>query len=1330
MNRLLIIVGGLLVGLLAALFLLPTLVDWNRYRGTFEEEATRLLGREVRVGGQVNLRLLPTPYIRFEKVRIADRIGAVGEPFFRADDVTIWLAVGPLFSGAVEASQIELSRPALTLVLDDKGGGNWRDIAVIEQRPGFVPSRVSLQAVRITNGTIAVYDAMGRRMGGLERFNGELSAGTLAGPYRITGAFARGATPHEIRLSTAPAEADGSVRFKGSVRTPANGGSVSVDGLLRDLLGRPHVEGELTARIPLPPQSAPAPQGAQGQERAFEVKAGLKADTAGMNLTDMAVSFEQDGRPQLAAGAATVHWGEVSDLSLSLGSRWLDLDRIAGAAPSDGPLAIVARLLGAVGDAVPGSGQSRVRLDLDQATLAGEVVSGLGVTVSRRPNGLGLQVEVAQAPGGSRIEADGLLVPGPDPQAGLPRGLPQSPAPGGARFEGRGVLRGANLARFMAWAGRGQILPPAVQDGAFALSSGVVLASDTMRLRGLSLQLAGQTVGGEVSWTGGARPKLALTLEGSELDLTPFLDPAPKGPGSLLHLARRLSAAPAPTGKAVTGAGPDIVARLRIGRLIAGATHLRDVEADLTLEAGNLTLPLLRLGDGEAWQLELHGDIAGLMQPGAKGNVHGLAEARTPAGLTALAAFLELPSLATAPAGMAEAMLPLRLAGRVGVGDKGAEIYDLQLDGQLGASRLAGSMQLEARGAGWREHGVDLALTLEGTSADALLAQLLPQLKVQGPRAVATGRPARVLLRGLGTPGGGLVTLATFDIEGLAAELSGRTRVTDTGSLAVTGDLRLAAADLGRAMAAVRAPRTALDGVAAGGVLAVSGEGWRWSLAAQGLQVGGLRLDGKLDLDATQAGPLRVAGRLSLDTVSLPVLLALLSDGGAPRSTPATPAAAPDATASWPDGTFDFGWLSAIAGKVTLEAGRLELARGIALGRAGLELAASEAGLDVRLLQAKALDGRLVGSLRLERTPAGARLAGSARLTAARLEAFAPKSPAVLGRAELTLTFAGTAQGPRGLIASLAGQGELALDGLRLARLSPAAPKTAAEGVLALRGELPPDAVRRQVEAALAAGGVDIGKRRLPVSLADGVVRLATVSHEGPQGRLSGATSIDLEQLKVDSEWRLEPKRPEPKPGEPKSGEPEPADAAAAAPRLRPIPGFTVVWAGPLAQLASLTPQLQIEAFEREVTLHRYEREVEELERLRREDQERRRQEAERREAERREAERLRQLLLESQRLPAPQGSNVPAGPPPQPLLPGQAPPAPGVGPRTELPPVAAPAPLAVVPAPAAVPADPAAPGGASVPAAAPAEVPPPPKSPPARRVRRETVRDPYSDKP
>ena len=96
----------------------------------FEEEATRILGREVRVGGDVNVRFLPSPYVSFEKLRIADPSGSTGEPFFRADSFTMRLSAPPLLKGIIEANEIVLEKPVLRLAVDAEGSGNWRSFSV------------------------------------------------------------------------------------------------------------------------------------------------------------------------------------------------------------------------------------------------------------------------------------------------------------------------------------------------------------------------------------------------------------------------------------------------------------------------------------------------------------------------------------------------------------------------------------------------------------------------------------------------------------------------------------------------------------------------------------------------------------------------------------------------------------------------------------------------------------------------------------------------------------------------------------------------------------------------------------------------------------------------------------------------------------------------------------------------------------------------------------------------------------------------------------------------------------------------------------------------
>src|SRR5690606_17531365 len=148
----------------------------------------------------------------------------------------------------------------------------------------------------------------------------------------------------ELRLSTARRDADGGVRFKGTVRVPARGQSWAIDAMAHDLLGRVRVEGNLTARTPfvrtdpvaLQGRAAPRAAGSAGATprrpqavvrdggnhparplfartavvalggreapSSVEKKPALRAKTAGAELPDLAQRLDAENRPLLAQG--------------------------------------------------------------------------------------------------------------------------------------------------------------------------------------------------------------------------------------------------------------------------------------------------------------------------------------------------------------------------------------------------------------------------------------------------------------------------------------------------------------------------------------------------------------------------------------------------------------------------------------------------------------------------------------------------------------------------------------------------------------------------------------------------------------------------------------------------------------------------------------------------------------------------------------------------------------------------------------------------------------------------------------------------------------------
>jgi hypothetical protein len=169
---------------------------------------------------------------------------------------------------------------------------------------------------------------------------------------------------------------------------------------------------------------------------------------------------------------------------------------------------------------------------------------------------------------------------------------------------------------------------------------------------------------------------------------------------------------------------------------------------------------------------------------------------------------------------------------------------------------------------------------------------------------------------------------------------------------------------------------------------------------------------------------------------------------------------------------------------------------------------------------------------------------------------------------------------------------------VRLRRLSPAAVEAVADAALSGKAEAGGAGLDRALRAALARGQLYLGTRMLPLVIADGAIKVGAFSVEAPEGRASNLTTIDLASLKVDSEWRLDP--------------PAKADNLSGVSGRAALPGISVVYVGSLAALHSLEPRIFSDALERELSVRRMERDVDQLERLRRADEARAKAESER----------------------------------------------------------------------------------------------------------------------
>ena len=285
---------------------------------------------------------------------------------------------------------------------------------------------------------------------------------------------------------------------------------------------------------------------------------------------------------------------------MSLSSRWLDLDRIAGAGEAAGPLDSIIPLAIGMRDLLPAEGRSRATFAIDQANVGREAVSDVRLSLARSEDKLEIEEFRLGLPGGSRGELQGV-VSGP-PEAPIFDGSLEP-----ARNEPRALPRlGDGQCPVLRRQGRRHVRRPR---RSCRSRPGSVAA------RNIIGDLSGTAIRGDAQYRWEGRPELSLLLESPQLDARAFI-PAGSSLGDIFDLvlhgpaARQAAAPDLGTAKpGWRGAQTDALIRVNAGQLITAARTYRDVMMEIELKGGRLRLPLLRVAGDDGFSLELEGEV-------------------------------------------------------------------------------------------------------------------------------------------------------------------------------------------------------------------------------------------------------------------------------------------------------------------------------------------------------------------------------------------------------------------------------------------------------------------------------------------------------------------------------------------------------------------------------------------------------------------------------------------------------------------------------------------------------------------------------------------------
>ncbi len=1185
MNNGLLYIGGLLAVVLAALFGVPYFVDWNGYRGVFEEEASKVLGRDVRVGGAVNVRFLPTPYVRFEKVRIADPTGQTGEAFMRADSFTMRLAVAPLLRGALEANEIELSRPVLSLALDSEGSGNWASLQLKPAELPFIPQNVALHSVRFVDGAVSLYGPDGQAITRIENVNGELAAETLKGPFKFAGRGSWSGEERDIKFVTTSPDADGGIKLKSNLRGVLTANSYAFDGTLANLSGKPRFMGDVTAKLGLPKLESAEGEAAGSVLPGFDLTARVDADTSGATFDDLTLDVVNAAEPQVISGKASAVWAKEPRFDAALNAKWLDLDFLAGSGGQSATFVKVRQLGLAVLHSLAGDGAASAIIDLEQVRLGGEVAGGLKIDAERVGGVMKIKDMKGGLPGGARFELSGEI----------------KGEAGSRIFNGEGLVRGANLARLQTWMQKSGARIDIKSEGPFWLAGRLVAGENQVELTEAKAEIAGHYLSGELKINDKERRQIDVRLESSKLDtVSLFPEAALKVERELLKAFGVAAGADPLPASSVPGDGArqsDLSVRITAGELKHAGKVYRNVDASIVQENGILRIPSAKFQTTGGLTVSASGRVKTAADD-PEGTISYELDAptrdavRDATGLFSVSNII--PAERTAPWNTA------KIAGLIKLGARSKTATDVSFDGLINGARIAGRAEFEAGFKAWRTAPSHISAVLKSPDiATALSLMHVARAKIDG----TTARPIEISLAVSGKFAEQSAALFDIKADGLDATMTGSVQLPETGAAVVSGRATLKARDAHEVLALAGLPAPGgLSGTAIAGVVDVSAKGGVIELASQGLTAGQSRLTGRATITSTAGEDLKVAADIAADRLTVVGLLGWMT-GRSPTSEDNS-AETEQFQSVWPEAAFEFDALGQLTGDVTVRTSALMLTDGLGMRDATIKATLAPGKISLTDISGRSAGGTLSAMASFSKDAGGVSLDGVLKL-GADLSAL---SQAADGTAAVEFTVTGRSLSPASLVGGLNGSGVIALNAARHPGPAPVAVSDASDSVFS--GDIANDAsvITPALMEAIASARVENGTRQVPFTIAGGDIKVDPFVIETPQGNARVSTVVRLASLAVDSVWQvtaLAAKMPPP-PDAPADWKPLPKG---------PLPPVVVVYTGKLDDLKQLAVAVDASELQRELSVRQMERKVEELEVLRRRDEERAKQEVERRKA-------------------------------------------------------------------------------------------------------------------